>query len=183
MLKGKPMAHGPEIIGGNTPDSGKSHFDDLKKEIGALRNEVRAEADALDSVEGGEAVRFADAPGATAGTIELTDAGRDTANTVYILYLVNLVVPFCGIVGLIMAYNAMPNATPDVQTHLRNQIRLFWTSVIGYLISFVLLFILIGFLTFMLVWVWRLVRTVTGFSLLGAGKPVRNVESLNFVSE
>ena len=177
------MARGPEIIGGDTPESGKSHFDDLKKEISSLKDEVRAEADALDNANAGETVRFADEPGDGAGTIAMSDAGRDAANTVYILYLVNLVVPFCGVAGVIVAYNAMAKSTPDVQTHLRNQIRLFWISVIGYAISFVLLLLVVGFLTFILVWVWHLVRTITGFSLLGAGKPVRNVESFSFVSE
>ena len=165
------MARIPEILGGE-PERAPTELMDMQSKIRATTEEVREEI-----------ARFDDPPPEGPHTVGLRDPGRDTANTVYILYLVNLVVPFLGIVGVIMVYNARPSASDAARTHLDNQIRIFWTTVIGTLISIVLLVILIGFLTSMLLVVWKIVRVATGLSLLSRGAPVRNVESFNFVSE
>lgn len=109
--------------------------------------------------------------------------GQDNANLIYILYLVNIAVPFLGLVGVIMAYSARATAAPDLRSHYDNQIRIFWLTVIGYFVSVVLMFVLIGFLLAFAVFIWKIVRVATGMSLLARGQPVRNAESLSFTSE
>lgn len=109
--------------------------------------------------------------------------GQDNANLIYILYLVNLAVPFLGIVGVIMAYSARYDAAPDLRSHYDNQIRIFWTTVIGYIISGVLMLLLVGFLLIFIVFIWKITRIATAMSLLSRGEPVRNVQSLSFLSE
>src|SRR5258708_39589824 len=52
-----------------------------------------------------------------------------TANIVYILYLVGLIVPMTPIVGLIMAYVNYGDAPEWVQSHYRFQIRTFWIGL------------------------------------------------------
>lgn len=109
--------------------------------------------------------------------------GQDNANLIYILYLVNFAVPFLGIVGVIMAYSGRDHADDALASHYENQIRIFWTTVIAYIISFILMFVIIGFFLIMLVFVWKVVRVATGMSLLSRGLPVRNVGSLSFTSD
>ncbi|GLQ21005.1 DUF4870 family protein [Algimonas porphyrae] len=109
--------------------------------------------------------------------------GQDNANLIYILYLVNMAVPFLGIVGVIMAYSARDHAEPDLQSHYDNQIRIFWITVIGYIISVVLMLVFIGVLLALLVFIWKIVRVATAMSLLSRGLPVRNVESFSFTSD
>ena len=168
------MAKTPEIIGGDT-GAKSPELMDMKGKIRDVAEEVRQEA-----------ARFEDSPGRDAPEPDLQPSSggtQDTANIVYILYLVNIVVPFLGIAGVIVAYSNREAAGPGLRTHYDNQIRIFWTSFVGYLISAVLMLILIGFVTGMLVFVWRLVRVITGMSLLGAGKPVRNANTFAFTSE
>lgn len=109
--------------------------------------------------------------------------GQDNANLIYILYLVNFAVPFLGIVGVIMAYSGRNDAAPDLRSHYDNQIRIFWVTVIGYIISVVLMLVFIGFLLAIAVFIWKIVRVATGMSLLSRGQGVRNVQSLSFTSE
>lgn len=109
--------------------------------------------------------------------------GQENANLIYILYLVNFAVPFLGIVGVIMAYSGRATAAPDLRSHYDNQIRIFWTTVIGFIVSVVLAVILVGFVLMLVVAIWKIVRVATGMSLLSRGAEVRNVESLSFTSE
>lgn len=128
--------------------------------------------------------RHDDLSGAGTQRHDLTpQRGQDNANLIYILYLVNFAVPFIGMVGVIMAYSARATAAPDLQSHYDNQIRIFWTTVIGYTVSVVLMFVLVGFLLIFAVFIWKIVRVATGMSLLARGEPVRNVESMSFTSE
>ena len=110
-------------------------------------------------------------------------SGQDNANLIYILYLVNFAVPFLGIVGVIMAYSARDRAGPELRSHYDNQIRIFWTTVIGYIVSAILFVVFIGIIMMLAVFVWKIVRVATAMSLLSRGAPVRNVQSLSFTSE
>ena len=166
------MANGPEIIGGDAPKGGPDLMD-MKGKIRDLKEEVREEAARFDQ----------DATGQADAGLHATTATQDNANVIYILYLVNIVVPFLGIVGVIMAYSARDRAPAGLRSHYDNQIRIFWTTLIAYAVSFVLVFILIGILTGLLVTLWKVVRVATGMSLLSQGKAVGNAQSLAFTSE
>ncbi|MGB6231183.1 MAG: DUF4870 domain-containing protein [Litorimonas sp.] len=156
------MAKEPNVIGGEDPKPG--HWSD------AEMRSMEAMAD-MDPVP-------------RPPTQELhPSSGQNNANLIYILYLVNFAVPFLGIVGVIMAYSARDQAGPELRTHYDNQIRIFWITLIGYAVSFVLAFVLIGFLTGLAVAIWKVVRVATGMSVLSRGAPVRNVESFAFTSE
>lgn len=109
--------------------------------------------------------------------------GQDNANLIYILYLVNMAVPFLGIVGVIMAYSARDHAPADLRSHYENQIRIFWVTVIGYAIAIVTSIILIGLLIGLMVFIWKIVRVATGMSLLSRGVPVQNTQSFSFTSD
>ena len=99
-----------------------------------------------------------------------------TANTVYILYLVGLLVPFTPIVGLIMAYVNRADAPEPLQTHYRFQIRTFWIGLLYGVIGFIACFIIIGFFWLGFVLVWWVVRCVKGMQALTRGKAYERAE-------
>jgi uncharacterized membrane protein len=98
-------------------------------------------------------------------------AEADTANVVYILYLVGLLVGITNIVGLIMAYVNWRDAPEWVQTHYRFQIRTFWIGMLYGFIGLVTCIIIVGFFWLMFVLVWWVVRCVKGMQAISRGMP------------
>jgi len=97
-----------------------------------------------------------------------------TAKTVYILYLVGLVVGVTSIVGVVMAYVNRDSAPEWVQTHYRVQIRTFWIGVLYGVISMVTMMIVVGFLLGLFTLIWWIVRCAKGLKLLGQGAAYEN---------
>lgn len=108
------------------------------------------------------------------------DGGAGMVNVVYILYLVNLVIPFAGLVGLIMAYVNQDGADDWVRTHYRFQIRTFWIGLLYVVVGSILTLVLIGWLIIIFYIVWLIVRCVKGMSALGRQDPVNNPGSWMF---
>jgi uncharacterized membrane protein len=100
-----------------------------------------------------------------------------TANTVYILYLVGLIVPLTPLVGLIIAYVHRHDAPDSVQSHYRFQIRTFWIGVLYSVIGIITCFILVGFFWLCFVLVWWVVRCVKGMQAVAAGAPYERPET------
>ena len=90
------------------------------------------------------------------------------------------------IVGLIVAYAARGTATGVARAHLDAQIALFWSvfwwsviAWIGIIVSFMLMFVLIGFVTIIIfglaglvIFIWFTVKSVLGLmALLGDRAP------------
>ena len=99
---------------------------------------------------------------------------------VYILYLVGLIIPLTPIIGLIMAY-VLKGDSPDWQlTHYRFQIRTFWIGLLFGVINIILIFILIGYLTSILLLIWWVVRCVKGIMHHSKNEPVANPTSWMF---
>jgi len=96
-------------------------------------------------------------------------AQGETANVVYILYLVGLIVPMTPIVGVIMAYVNWRDAPEWVGTHYRFQIRTFWIGLLYSLIGLVTCFILVGFFWLGFVLIWWIVRCVKGMQAISRG--------------
>lgn len=98
----------------------------------------------------------------------------NTANLVYILYLVSLVVGVTALVGVIMAYINKGEAPDWVQTHYRFQIRTFWIGILFSIIGALTTLIVIGWLIILLVAVWWIVRCVKGMQYIGKQQPYPN---------
>ena len=94
-----------------------------------------------------------------------------TANTVYILYLVGLLVPLTPLVGVIIAYVSRGQAPEWAQAHYRFQIRTFWIGLLYSVIGVVTCFIIVGIFWLGFVLVWWVVRCVKGMQALSAGAP------------
>ena len=97
-----------------------------------------------------------------------------TAKIIYILYLVNIVVPFTGLVGVVMAYMNQAAASETLQTHYRFQIRTFWIGVLYIFIGALLTLVLIGYLIILFYIVWLIIRCIKGMQALDQGQPVAN---------
>lgn len=98
----------------------------------------------------------------------------DTANIIYILYLVGLLVGVTSLVGVIMAYVNRADAPEWVQTHYRFQIRTFWIALLYSLIGVVTLIFVVGIFWLMFVAVWWIVRCAKGMQAIGRGMPYEN---------
>lgn len=109
----------------------------------------------------------------SSNSIDTTKVGA-TANLIYILYLVSLIVGVTALVGVIMAYMNKGEAPEWVQTHYRLQIRTFWIGILFSIVGVVTTIILIGWLILLLVVVWWIVRCVKGMQYVGKQQPYPN---------
>jgi len=97
-----------------------------------------------------------------------------TANVVYILYLVGLILSITALVGLIMAYVNREGAPEWVRTHYRFQIRTFWIGLLILVVGGVTTVIFVGFLVLAFWMIWVILRCVKGMQALGLGQPYPN---------
>ncbi len=101
--------------------------------------------------------------------------GRDPAKSVtliYILYLVGIVVPVVPIVAVVLAYMYRSDMTGWLESHNTYQIRTFWIGILYLFISSVLVFIFIGFLLYVAVVIWLVIRCVKGLQAVGRNEPI-----------
>jgi uncharacterized membrane protein len=109
-----------------------------------------------------------------------TSSTAGTAKIIYILYLVNIVVPFTGLVGVIMAYINQTEADETLKTHFRFQIRTFWIGLLYIFIGALLSMVLIGYLVLLFYVIWLIVRCVKGMQALDKNEALPNPGSWMF---
>jgi uncharacterized membrane protein len=100
-----------------------------------------------------------------------------TANIVYILYLVSLVVGITSIVGVIIAYVNRAEAPEWVRTHYRFQIRTFWIGLLYGLIGAATAIIIVGIFWLIFVLIWYIARCAKGMQQLARGAPHERPET------
>ena len=88
-----------------------------------------------------------------------------------------IVIGLSGIVGIILAYMNRGKAGGFIETHYTWLIRTFWIGLLYALVSFVLMFLFIGFALMFLVAVWFIVRCIMGLQAVGRGEPINNPQS------
>jgi uncharacterized membrane protein len=104
--------------------------------------------------------------------------GGDNVKLVYVLYLASLAVGITVLIGLVIAYiNRGQAAETWADSHYTYQIRTFWIGVLYFLISGLLMVVGIGFLLFLAVAIWAIVRCVRGLQRAAAGEPVADPRS------
>jgi uncharacterized membrane protein len=102
-------------------------------------------------------------------------SGKDpakSANLIYILYLVGLLVPIVPIVGVVLAYLYRKDMTGWLESHNTFQIRTFWIALLFGIVSLVLTVIFIGWLLYVGVVVWLIIRCVKGMQAVGKREPI-----------
>lgn len=98
---------------------------------------------------------------------------------IYALYLVNFVLPFASLVGVIMAYINKGDGN-YLDSHYQFQIRTFWIGLLYVVIGALLTFILIGWLVILFYIIWLIIRCVKGFKYLGKQEPIPEPTSWMF---
>jgi uncharacterized membrane protein len=79
---------------------------------------------------------------------------------------VNILVPFLGIIGLVMAYVNKDDVAEWLQSHYQFQIRTFWFGLVYLLLGSLLSVILIGYLIILFTVIWIIIRCVKGMKYL-----------------
>lgn len=108
----------------------------------------------------------------SAPVVDRGDAGM--ATIIYVLYLASFVVGISSIVGVSMAYVVRGSSPAWLQSHYRFQIMTFWLFFLFAVISALLMFVFIGFLTGALAAIWFIVRCVKGIMWMQKGQEVPN---------
>lgn len=99
---------------------------------------------------------------------------------IYVLYLLNLIVPITSVVGVVMAYINRGDAVEFMKTHYRFQIRTFWIGLLYGIVGALLTAILIGWLILIFTLVWFIVRCVIGIKYLNKHQAVPDPSSWMF---
>lgn len=91
----------------------------------------------------------------------------------YILYLVGFLVGLTGIIAVIMNYIKRSEMQGTwLESHANWQIRTFWWGLLGYIIGYILTFVLIGFVILLVVFIWQLYRFIKGLIALNENRPI-----------
>ncbi|MEQ8305303.1 MAG: hypothetical protein RIA09_01985 [Hoeflea sp.] len=106
------------------------------------------------------------------------EPGKTNLQVIYILYLASFFIGVSGIVGIVLAHLNQGKSAPWIESHYTWAIRTFWLGLLGSFVSFILMFVLIGWLTIFLVAIWAIARVVIGLQKLGRNEPIGNPQSL-----
>mgnify|MGYP001346822437 CR=1 FL=1 len=107
----------------------------------------------------------------------LFDAGRSNLQLIYALYLVSFITGLTAIIGIIFAHINREKAMGWLETHYVYAIRTFWIGLVYGVISFLLTFVLIGFVTGVLAAIWFAVRCIKGLIAVGNREPIANPQT------
>ena len=102
-----------------------------------------------------------------------TEQARKLATICYALYAVSCIVGVTAVAAIIINYLKRDEVSGTwVASHFEWQIKTFWYGLAGAAVSWVLMFILIGFPLMLAVAVWVIYRVVKGWLALNDRKPV-----------
>lgn len=94
---------------------------------------------------------------------------------IYFLYLAALFFGVTAIIAVIVAYiNQDEGAGQVANSHFQYQIRTFWIGLLYLSISTILVLVLIGWLLYLLVYLWLVIRCIKGLKAADRGVPVAN---------
>jgi uncharacterized membrane protein len=102
----------------------------------------------------------------------------DMAKAVYILYAVGYVVGVTWVIGVIIAYVYRGDAPDWLKSHFTFQIWTFWLGLAASILGAITAAVIIGFLIWLALLVWSIVRLVKGWKWLADGQPVPKPTSL-----
>lgn len=99
------------------------------------------------------------------------------AMVIYALLLGVFITGVTPVIGAVIAYVYRGRGPRWLDEHYRYQIRTFWIGLLYAVVSWVLAFVLIGFVLMALQAVWLIVRCVKGFKALQEKRAPDNVDS------
>ena len=97
---------------------------------------------------------------------------------VYVLHLAGMVTGgLTSLVGVVIAYVYRGKGPEWLDQHYRYQVRTFWIGLLYFCLSGVLMFVLIGFVLWLVAVVWLVIRCVEGFKGLQEKRSPDNLET------
>jgi uncharacterized membrane protein len=127
------------------------------------------------------------APGNTVSKGSVLDEylrpGRQNVMLIYVLYLLGIVPAFAGVpilIGFIMALMHRGQGGDLWAGHYEFQFRQAIILLGAWIISAILIFILIGFLGFLLVAIWWIVRSVKGLLAASRDEPIADPKTFSW---
>lgn len=105
------------------------------------------------------------------------EPGKTNVQVIYFLYLAGFVIGITPLVGIVLAYVNRGKSEAWIETHYTWAIRTFWIGLLYGLVSFILAFILIGFLLMLATAVWFILRCIFGLQALSRDEPMKNPQS------
>jgi uncharacterized membrane protein len=141
--------------------------------------DFRIIADLLESLDEGtlEGIMTDTGPAAPRKTDRWLEPGTTNVQVIYILYLVSIAIGLTAIIGIVIAYINRGKSQPWLETHYTFAIRTFWIGLLYALISVVLMFLVIGFLTGLATAIWFIARCIIGLQAVGRNEPIKNPQS------
>lgn len=95
---------------------------------------------------------------------------KDLVYIVYILYILGYVTGIANLIGVVLAYMVKDPEQPITYSHYQEQIKIFWISLIGFIVGLLTVHIFLGVLILIFTYVWVIVKTVKGLLLLNKDK-------------
>lgn len=105
---------------------------------------------------------------------ENDQSSQSTVKVVYLLMMVNIVIQFLGIIGVVIAYVNKADAPEWLKSHYHFQIRTFWIGLIIMLLGAFFWMMGIGFFILLFWVVWLVMRCVKGMKYLDQHQPHPN---------
>lgn len=97
---------------------------------------------------------------------------------IYALYLASIITGgLTALVGVVIAYVYRGKGPEWLERHYRYQIRTFWIGLLYFCLAGVLMFVLIGFVLWLVAAVWLVIRCVKGFKGLQEKRSPDNVDT------
>ena len=109
----------------------------------------------------------------TDNTPQQVQANKNITQVIYGLYAASLIVGITYIVAIILNYVKRDDVKGTyLESHFNWQIQTFWYSLLGWIIGYVTIFVLIGFVILGITLVWFIYRIAKGWLRLNEGQPV-----------
>ena len=97
---------------------------------------------------------------------------------IYALYLASIITGgLTALVGVVIAYVYRDKGPEWLDQHYRYQVRTFWIGLLYFCVSGVLMFVLVGFVLWLVAVVWLVIRCVKGFKGLQEKRSPENVDT------
>jgi len=101
------------------------------------------------------------------------ESAKQTVLLEYILMGVGFFFPLTSLIAVIIAHVKRSDTTGTwLETHHRYLIRTFWIGLLGYVVGFVTLFIVVGWVVLIVTWLWTLYRVIKGYLYFSDKKPM-----------
>ncbi|NLZ11456.1 MAG: hypothetical protein GX086_09015 [Alcaligenaceae bacterium] len=98
---------------------------------------------------------------------------KTITTVIYALNALSLFVGISSIVAIIMNYVKLSDTRGTwLESHFRWQIRTFWYGILWAVVSFVLMFVMVGYVLLVAVGIWYIYRIVKGWLRLADNKPM-----------